>query len=100
MPDRCDRAGRARDDRGEGAWREARRHAANQKNIDVKLGTAALVHVSDDFACVGPVIAELRGQGLSLRQIVAEADKRGIRTMRGGVWTAATVRNVLLRVAA
>jgi len=46
------------------------------------------------------VIAELRGQGLSLRQIVAEADKRGIRTMRGGVWTAATVRNVLLRVAA
>jgi len=46
------------------------------------------------------VIAELRGQRLSLRQIVAELDKRGIRTMRGGAWTATTVRNVLLRVAA
>ena len=71
------------------------------KNVDPKLGRAALVQASDDFAaCVGPVIADLRGQGLSLRQIVAELDKRGIRTMRGGAWTAATVRNVLQRVEA
>ena len=59
------------------------------------------MRAADDFAaCVGPVIAELRAAGLCLREIVAELDKRGIRTMRGGAWTAATVRNLLLRVAA
>jgi hypothetical protein len=49
---------------------------------------------------VGPVIAELRDAGQSLRQIAAELTHRGIRTMRGGAWTAATVQRVLLRVAA
>jgi len=71
------------------------------KNVDGQLGTAALVQASDDFAaCVGPVIAELRSAGLSPRQIVAELDRRGIRTVRGGAWTAATVRNVLQRIGA
>ena len=59
------------------------------------------MQASDDFAaCVGRVIADLRAAGMSLRQIVAELDKREIRTMRGGAWTAASVRNLLLRVAA
>jgi hypothetical protein len=35
-----------------------------------------------------------------LYQIVAELQNRGISTMRGGVWTATTVRNALLRHAA
>jgi DNA invertase Pin-like site-specific DNA recombinase len=71
----------------------------NQRNVDPALGQAALVRASDDFAqCVGSVIAELRNSGLSLRQIVAELDRRGIRTMRGGAWTATTVRNVLRRM--
>jgi hypothetical protein len=34
---------------------------------------------------------------LTYRQIVAELNRRGIRTMRSGAWTAATVRKVLLR---
>jgi hypothetical protein len=34
---------------------------------------------------------------MSLRQIVAELEKRGTRTMRGGAWTANTVLNVLCR---
>jgi hypothetical protein len=34
---------------------------------------------------------------MSVRRIEAELTKRGIRTMRGGAWTAMTVRNVLLR---
>jgi hypothetical protein len=56
---------------------------------------------ADEFATsVGPVIAELRDAGQSLRQIAAELTRRGIRTMRGGAWTAATVQRVLLRVAA
>jgi hypothetical protein len=36
----------------------------------------------------------------SLRQIAAELDRRNIRTMRGGQWTAAAVRNLLLRAKA
>jgi hypothetical protein len=48
---------------------------------------------------VGAVGAELRDGGMSLRQIVTELDKRNIRTMRGGAWTATTVRNLLLRTA-
>ena len=43
------------------------------------------------------MMVELRQAGMSYRQIVAELVKRGISTMRGGAWTAATVRNVLLR---
>jgi hypothetical protein len=43
------------------------------------------------------VVAELRQAGMSYRQIVAELDRRNIGTMRGGAWTTASVRNVLLR---
>jgi DNA invertase Pin-like site-specific DNA recombinase len=71
---------------------------ANHRNVDPALGMAARIRASDDFAHgVGPVAAELRQGGMSFRQIVAELNRRGIRTMRGGAWTAATVRNVLLR---
>jgi DNA invertase Pin-like site-specific DNA recombinase len=70
----------------------------NQRKVDPALGSAALVRASDEFARrVGPVIAELRQHGMSLRQIAAELTRRGIRTMRGGKWTAMRVRSVLLR---
>jgi DNA invertase Pin-like site-specific DNA recombinase len=71
------------------------------RKIDPALGRAALTQASDRFAAaVGPVIAELRRAGLSLYGIVTELQRRGIQTMRGGVWTATTVRNVLRRYAA
>jgi DNA invertase Pin-like site-specific DNA recombinase len=70
-----------------------------QGKVNSALGSAALTRASDEFAAaVGPIITELRQAGMSLRQIVAELDKRNIRTMRGGAWTAASVRNVLRRV--
>jgi DNA invertase Pin-like site-specific DNA recombinase len=70
----------------------------NHRDIDPALGRAARSRASDEFAAtVGPIIAELRAAGMSLRQIVAELDRRNIDTMRGGAWTAASVRNVLLR---
>jgi len=70
----------------------------NQRAVDPALGRAALSQASDDFAkCVGPVIAELHQAGMSFRQIVVELTNRGIGTMRGGAWTANTVRNMLLR---
>src|SRR5271169_4138318 len=70
----------------------------NQHKVDPALGSAALAQASDEFARrVGPVIAELRQSGMSLRQIAAELTRRGIRTMRGGKWTGMRVRSVLLR---
>jgi DNA invertase Pin-like site-specific DNA recombinase len=72
----------------------------NQRPLDHRLGTAALQRAADEFAAqVAPVVTELRGDGMSLRQIAAELSRRGVRTMRGGVWTAAAVRNVLQRMA-
>lgn len=46
---------------------------------------------------LGAILREMRGRRLSLRQMAAELTARGIRTARGGQWTAAAVRNVLLR---
>jgi hypothetical protein len=44
-----------------------------------------------------PVIRLLRGQGKSLRTIAGELTARGIRTRRGGPWSAAAVNAVLAR---
>jgi DNA invertase Pin-like site-specific DNA recombinase len=69
--------------------------------VDTALGRQALTQASDAFAArVAPVAVELRNSGMSLRQIASELTVRGVQTMRGGAWTAATVRNVLLREAA
>lgn len=50
-------------------------------------------------ASVGPIARELRDNGLSLRQIGAELAARGIRTPKGGQWSAAAVDAVLRRTA-
>jgi hypothetical protein len=57
---------------------------------------------ADTFAAtVAPVIAEAQASGAkSLRQIAAALNGRGVATARGGRWEAATVANVLKRVAA
>jgi len=57
---------------------------------------------ADTFAAtVAPVIAEARAAGAkSLRQIAAALNGRGVATARGGKWEAATVANILRRVAA
>lgn len=66
-----------------------------------KVGSQALTQMSDAYAArVGPVVTELRQQGHSLRQIAAEMTTRGVKTMRGGIWTADAVRRVLGRTAA
>jgi Recombinase len=43
------------------------------------------------------IVAKLRAQDHSLRQIAVELVARSIRTRRGGEWTATAVRNVLAR---
>lgn len=44
-----------------------------------------------------PVIRQIAARGASLRQIADELNTRGIKTARGGLWYAATVRNVMAR---
>lgn len=61
-------------------------------------GRRTLAARADAFAgSVGPIVRELRNGGLSLRQIGAELTRRGIRTARGGAWSADAVRSVLER---
>jgi hypothetical protein len=62
------------------------------------MGRAALQSRARAFAAsVGPIARELQEGGSSLRQIGAELTRRGIRTSRGGQWTAAAVSAVLQR---
>lgn len=73
-----------------GGWR------GGQK-IDPASGRAARSAQSDAFAAsIGPMVASLRAEGLSLRQIAAQLAEQGIRTPQGGAWTADAVRRRLL----
>lgn len=63
-----------------------------------KKGAAMTAQKADRHAAnVLPVIREIAAGGASLRQIAAALNERGIKTARGGLWYAATVRNVLAR---
>ena len=65
---------------------------------DTTAATAGVARKADAFAAdVGPMATDMRRRGLSLRQVAAEMTGRGIRTSRGGAWTATAVRNVLAR---
>ena len=53
---------------------------------------------ADTFAAsVRPTASTLRARGLSLRQTAAELTTMGIKTPKGGAWTATAVRRVLAR---
>ena len=61
---------------------------------DTTAATAGVSRKADTFAAdVGPMATDMR-------QVAAEMTRRGIRTPRGGAWTATAVRNVLARVPA
>lgn len=80
-----------------GGWRTHRRDGSpNTYQVDGRLGAAAVHEATQRFAReVGPMVKEMRANGSSLRQIASELAARGIRTPRGGAWTAAAVRNIL-----
>nr|WP_294516935.1 recombinase family protein [uncultured Rhodopila sp.] len=68
---------------------------------DAAKATEARQEAADAFAAdVGPMAAELRAAGRSLRQIAAELTEQGVRTPRGGAWSADAVRRLLERHAA
>jgi DNA invertase Pin-like site-specific DNA recombinase len=67
--------------------------------VDGQLGADANRKQAEAFAAkLASVIREMRGRGLSLRDMAAALTAQGIRTQRGGQWSACAVRNVLRRV--
>jgi hypothetical protein len=72
----------------------------NEHVVDHRLGTEALQRRANEFAAgVGPMVVKMREAGQSLRKIASALTGRGVKTARGGAWTAAAVRAVLERVA-
>ena len=66
---------------------------------DPKVGAEAKKRQADAFAQrVAPTVRCLRARGLSFDRIADELTARGIKTARGGAWTATAVRNVLARL--
>lgn len=67
------------------------RHAARK-------GAESNARKADQHAAnVLPVIRQIAARSASLRKIADELNARGIKTVRGGLWHAATVRNVMVR---
>jgi DNA invertase Pin-like site-specific DNA recombinase len=61
-------------------------------------GAEARKRHADDFAArLQPIVAPMRDQGMSLRQIAARLAADSIETPNGGAWSADAVRRVLLR---
>jgi DNA invertase Pin-like site-specific DNA recombinase len=68
---------------------------------DAAAARAARTAKANQFAAsVEPMIREMQGEGKSLRTIATELQERGIRTPRGGSWSAVAVQRILARVAA
>lgn len=66
---------------------------ASAKGVKVRQRNA------DDFAAkVKPTLEALIAQGKSLRWVASEMDRLGVKTARGGVWTATTVKNAIGRM--
>jgi DNA invertase Pin-like site-specific DNA recombinase len=67
--------------------------------VDPSAGSEAQRRAADAFAeRLAGIVVPLRADGMSLADIAATLTARGVRTARGGAWTAAAVRNVLLRL--
>lgn len=67
---------------------------------DPQEGVQAIKAQADAFAArVRPLVDDLRGQGMSLRQIAERLETEGVETARGGAWTADAVRRVMQRAA-
>jgi DNA invertase Pin-like site-specific DNA recombinase len=66
--------------------------------VDQSKGVAAVRAGADAFAArVAPMIQEQREAGASLRQIAERLTADGIKTARGGQWSAMAVKNVIDR---
>ena len=83
-----------------GGWRPTRKggEARTPPQPFQAAATAALKAKADERAArVLPIARELRTQGKSLRQIAEELNERHVAAPRSAVWSAASVRRLLLR---
>ena len=71
--------------------------AGEQRQAACKGAERNATKADQHAANVLPVIRQIAARGASLRQIADELNTRGIKTARGGLWYAATVRNVMAR---
>jgi DNA invertase Pin-like site-specific DNA recombinase len=73
-------------------------------SVDVRarasaIGTKVQAEKADEFARkLQPTISRMRNEGMTLRQIADELNNNGTRTARGGLWAAATVNNMIIRL--
>ena len=66
--------------------------------IAQQLGAEAMKAKAEAFAhATVPIIEAYQRQGLTVRQIADELNRRGLETFRQGQWHASTVVNVLKR---
>jgi DNA invertase Pin-like site-specific DNA recombinase len=71
---------------------------AGEQRLAARMGAERNAVKADQHAGnVLPIIRQIASRGMSLRQIARELNARGLKTARGGLWYAATVRNVMLR---
>lgn len=71
---------------------------AGEQRQAARKGAERNAQKADQHAAnVLPVIRQVASRGTSLRQIANALNARGIKTARGGLWYAVTVRNILLR---
>lgn len=69
--------------------------------VDQGKGVEAIKAGADAFAQrIEPVLADMRGQGLSLGAMAAQLNERQIKTARGGKWAAESIKRVLARLEA
>ncbi len=74
-----------------GGWRGG-------EKVDGRKGAQANRRAADSFAAsLMPILAPMVSSGASLRAMAGELTRQGIRTARGGQWTAGAVRAVLER---
>ncbi len=71
---------------------------AGEQRQAARKGAARNALKADQHAAnVMPMVWQIAGRGASLRQIATELNERGIKTARGGLWHAGTVRNIMAR---
>ena len=71
---------------------------AEEQRQAARKGAERNARKADQHAAnVLPIIRQIAAPGASLRQIADELNTRGIKTARGGLWYAATVRNIMAR---
>jgi DNA invertase Pin-like site-specific DNA recombinase len=87
------------------AARKARGHqlgnVASLKTGDARTAAvasqAAVAKAAQHATRVMPIVARLKGEGLSLQAMARRLNEDGVPSARGGAWTATSVRNLLTR---